>query len=428
MRAFTLIELLVVIAVIAVLAALLLPALAAAREKARRTVCINNLKQIGLAFESYLSDYGGYVPSSPQWGMGTTWEETRSPVSVWVARTRGAIVTDPRTGQQIGAHDNGTQGYASVVGHESSWELLAKGVCNLGTSTHELIEFYCWPVIPNKSWEPGNLNAGARNIGLLASLEYLPDIRVFGCPSADQGPESYYYRNAYGTGGAATVPEGPNDGIFVNGPGIPSCLSDYKQLGRYDGRALTHGDFTRVTNVGYGCPYAEERVILSNYYYRCNTIGANAGLTYERAAELGFEIPIKYTSPKVSIDVNRRSPQFKTLKTLGGRCLLADSFARWTRAPESATFYLHYPLAPGWGYYAHRDGYNALYGDYHAAWFGDPQRRLMYWPDAYDATTSYLNFLNTCHAEIGDPEEYTPSWVTAWHEFDVAAGIDVDRE
>src|SRR6188472_655592 len=61
-RGFTLIELLVVIAIIAVLIALLLPAVQSAREAARRSQCVNNLKQIGIAIHNYHSSFDCFPP------------------------------------------------------------------------------------------------------------------------------------------------------------------------------------------------------------------------------------------------------------------------------------------------------------------------------------------------------------------------------
>ncbi len=103
-RGFTLIELLVVIAIIAILAAILFPVFARAREKARQTTCLSNVKQITLAGLMYASDWDGHMPYHHS-GYGTNGLfESLDPyiknAQIWLCPSSSDRVPDNHYGRQ----------------------------------------------------------------------------------------------------------------------------------------------------------------------------------------------------------------------------------------------------------------------------------------------------------------------------------------
>ncbi len=100
-RKFTLIELLVVIAIIAVLAAMLLPALTRAREKARQTICLTNMKQWGLAHNLYLDDFEGYLANDG----GPGYMNPPDPRNGYWAKFLLSLYVAPRQVPPIYGHD-----------------------------------------------------------------------------------------------------------------------------------------------------------------------------------------------------------------------------------------------------------------------------------------------------------------------------------
>ena len=404
--AFTLIELLVVVAIIAILAAMLLPALSAAREKARRAACMTNLRQQGLALASYTSDYSGYYPSHN--GMHVS-RAPANPADYESWNYDARWYTDGRTGGQVAAHNyTGYRGASSPIAGAFN-----SGDCWLTTLFYGFKPASTTAGSQATYWAPGQINTSPCNTGYLLTGGYASDALVYACPSFT--PHKLPWSGWSGANSWAH---------FLGN--LEICTpAMWKIMGGFDGKSFTHGDYSKFySSSGASAVEHWHRKVSANYSYRLAPVSVDYGCKtdyyhrpYPGTSPVSGSLTFKWTKPQ--IELTPGNPQFPTTRLLGGRALVTDSFTRSCQASRWDT----YAPNPSDGSRCHREGYNVFYGDGHVSWYGDPQQRIIWWP--FDGSHDIDQLAFARFARYAGYSVPARGPFEIFHLFDGAAGIDV---